>query len=55
MPASPFALIRDVFAARFEIQDSDSAEVAREKLEAGLLGLMEGSAEATACRRTSLE
>src|SRR2546430_10148465 len=29
MPASPFALMRDVFAARFNIQDNDSAAVAR--------------------------
>jgi class 3 adenylate cyclase/tetratricopeptide (TPR) repeat protein len=29
----PYALIRDLFAFRFEIQDSDRASVAREKLE----------------------
>lgn len=38
MAQLPYALIRDVFAFRFEIRDSDRAAVAREKLEAGLLG-----------------
>jgi class 3 adenylate cyclase/tetratricopeptide (TPR) repeat protein len=37
---SPFALIRDVFSARFEIQESDSAAVAREKFECGLSNLL---------------
>ena len=36
----PFALMRDVFANRFEIQDSDSASVAREKLERGVVELL---------------
>jgi serine/threonine protein kinase/tetratricopeptide (TPR) repeat protein len=35
----PFSLVRDVFAFRFEIQDSDSPMVAREKLERGMLAL----------------
>jgi len=38
MAQLPYALIRDVFAFRFDIKDSDRAAVAREKLEAGLLG-----------------
>src|SRR5205085_5496281 len=33
----PYALVRDVFSFRFEIQDSDPPEVAREKLESGML------------------
>jgi ABC-type oligopeptide transport system substrate-binding subunit/class 3 adenylate cyclase len=32
----PYALIRDLFAFRFEIQDSDSAASVREKLERGI-------------------
>jgi class 3 adenylate cyclase/tetratricopeptide (TPR) repeat protein len=38
----PFSLMRDVFANRFEIQDSDSSAVAREKLEQGILELLGG-------------
>jgi class 3 adenylate cyclase/tetratricopeptide (TPR) repeat protein len=38
MAQLPYALIRDLLAFRFEIKDSDRAAVAREKLEAGLLG-----------------
>lgn len=38
----PFSLIRDVFANRFEIQDSDSSAVAREKLERGIVELLGG-------------
>lgn len=33
--AAPYSLLRDVFAARFDILDSDSAAVARDKLELG--------------------
>ncbi|HEV3468897.1 MAG TPA: protein kinase, partial [Pyrinomonadaceae bacterium] len=33
----PYALVRDVFSFRFQIQDSDSPRVAREKLEGGLV------------------
>lgn len=47
MPSLPFALLRDVFAARFEIQDNDSAAVAREKLESGVVALLAGTADAT--------
>ena len=46
MPGLPFALMRDVFAARFEIQDNDAAAVAREKLEAGVVKLVAGAADA---------
>ena len=38
----PFALMRDVFANRFEIQDSDTSAVAREKLERGIVELLGG-------------
>jgi class 3 adenylate cyclase/tetratricopeptide (TPR) repeat protein len=48
MPGLPFALMRDVFAARFEIQDNDSAAVAKEKLETGVVKLVSGTADATA-------
>ncbi len=36
----PFTLIRDLFSARFQIQESDPATVAREKFENGLAGLL---------------
>ena len=39
----PFSLIRDVFFARFEIQESDPPAVAREKLERGLTALLQGN------------
>ncbi len=48
MASLPFALMRDVFAGRCEIQDNDSPEKARDKLEAGLLELVARSADATA-------
>jgi predicted ATPase/class 3 adenylate cyclase len=38
----PFSLMRDVFANRFEIQDSDASAVAREKLERGIIDLLGG-------------
>jgi serine/threonine protein kinase/tetratricopeptide (TPR) repeat protein len=41
----PYALVRDVFSFRFEIQDSDSPQVAREKLERGLLSMCKGVPE----------
>jgi predicted ATPase/class 3 adenylate cyclase len=41
----PFSLMRDVFANRFEIQDSDSSPVAREKLEHGIVELLGGKDE----------
>jgi predicted ATPase/class 3 adenylate cyclase len=36
----PFALVRDMFSARFAIQESDPPALAREKLEQGLLELL---------------
>ena len=49
MAGLPFGLMRDLFCSRFEIQESDPPELAREKLEKGLMGLgiaglQEGSA-----------
>src|SRR5205085_848837 len=41
----PYALVRDVFSFRFEIQDSDPPELAREKLERGMLAMCEGTPE----------
>lgn len=38
----PFSLMRDVFANRFEIQDSDSSAVARKKLQGGIVELLGG-------------
>ncbi|MDT7808133.1 MAG: hypothetical protein QOJ70_1946, partial [Acidobacteriota bacterium] len=35
----PYALVRDVFSFRFEIQDSDPPQVAREKLERGMISM----------------
>ena len=40
----PYALMRDVFAFRFEIQDSDPPPLAREKLESGMASMCEGVA-----------
>jgi class 3 adenylate cyclase/predicted ATPase len=40
MTRLPYALIRDMFAFRFDIQDSDRAAVARDKLEQGIVALM---------------
>jgi len=39
----PFSLLRDVFAIRFDILESDSSGVAREKFERGFVGLLEAS------------
>jgi hypothetical protein len=36
----PYALLRDLFAFRFQIQDSDRAAEARQKLEQGIAGFM---------------
>lgn len=47
MAGLPFSLMRDVFSARFEIQESDSPPVARQKLESGLVALLGASAEAS--------
>jgi serine/threonine protein kinase/tetratricopeptide (TPR) repeat protein len=41
----PYALVRDIFAFRFEIQDSDPPETAREKLERGMLAMWKGPSE----------
>ncbi|HEX8722069.1 MAG TPA: protein kinase [Pyrinomonadaceae bacterium] len=41
----PYALARDVFSFRFEIQDSDAAAVAREKLERGMLSMCPETSE----------
>lgn len=43
MSSQSFSLIRDLFCARFEIQDNDSAFVAREKLEQGICHLVSTS------------
>jgi len=43
--SQPFALIHDLFSARFEIQESDTSAVAREKFERGLAGLLATGAE----------
>lgn len=42
----PYALLRDIFSFRFEIAESDSLAVAREKLEQGIVGFMPGDSEA---------
>ena len=47
MHSLPFASLRDVFAARFEILDNDPPTVAREKLEEGITALLARTAEAT--------
>jgi serine/threonine protein kinase/predicted ATPase/class 3 adenylate cyclase len=41
----PYALVRDVFSFRFEIQDSDPPEVAREKLERGMIAMCHATPE----------
>jgi class 3 adenylate cyclase/tetratricopeptide (TPR) repeat protein len=40
MAGLPFSLIRDVFFSRFELQESDSVAVAREKFERGITELL---------------
>ena len=52
--SQPFALIRDLFCARFEIQESDPAALAREKFERGLAGLLVTGAEREAWSRKEL-
>ncbi|MBV8855820.1 MAG: protein kinase [Acidobacteria bacterium] len=47
----PYSLVRDLFSFRFEIQDSDPPEVAREKLERGMLSMCKGAAEAEVLMR----
>src|SRR5437588_206972 len=41
----PYALVRDMFSFRFEIQDSDPPEVARKKLEGGMLAMCKNTPE----------
>jgi len=41
MVGLPFSLIRDLFCARFEIQENDPPAVAREKLERGVASLLD--------------
>ena len=51
----PYSLVRDLFSFRFEIQDSDPPNVAREKLERGMFALSRGAGgeEEARCARTS--
>lgn len=42
----PYTLLRDLFAFRFEIADSDALSVARERLERGIVALMESDPDA---------
>jgi class 3 adenylate cyclase/tetratricopeptide (TPR) repeat protein len=42
----PFALARDLFSFRFEILDSDPADLAHRKLEAGIASTFDGEADA---------
>jgi Predicted ATPase len=46
--AAPYSLLRDLFSSRFEIQESDAPEVARQKLERGILSFGGESAESIA-------
>jgi serine/threonine protein kinase/tetratricopeptide (TPR) repeat protein len=46
--ASPYALIREMLALRFDIQDSDPAAEARQKLERGLVEMSTEAGSATA-------
>src|SRR5215208_2652068 len=43
----PFALLRDIFASSFGIQDNDSAAIARQKLETGILSYVRDQETAT--------
>ncbi len=43
MQGLPYSLVRDLFSFRFEIQDSDPPNVAREKLEHGIFALSGGA------------
>jgi class 3 adenylate cyclase/tetratricopeptide (TPR) repeat protein len=47
----PYSLVRDLFSFRFEIQDSDPPEVARGKLERGLLSMCGGAPESEVLMR----
>lgn len=46
MASAPYALLRDLFAFRFEIQESDNLVTARAKLEHGLSALLPNAADA---------
>ena len=46
MQNTPYALLRDIFSFRFEIQESDPLAVAHEKLEAGFCEFMRNDADA---------
>jgi class 3 adenylate cyclase/tetratricopeptide (TPR) repeat protein len=46
MTRLPYALLRNVLAARFGIQDGDPAAVARTALEAGVVALLDGAPDA---------
>ncbi len=46
MQNTPYALLRDIFSFRFEIQESDSLAVAHQKMEAGFREFMRGDADA---------
>jgi class 3 adenylate cyclase/tetratricopeptide (TPR) repeat protein len=48
MSGLPFSLMRDVFSSRFEIQESDTPALAREKFETGLLELFSRAASTSA-------
>lgn len=48
MLRQPYALMRNMFAFRFEIQDSDSAATVRDKLERGITGFLGPDTEARA-------
>jgi class 3 adenylate cyclase/predicted ATPase len=43
----PYALLRDIFSSSFGIQDNDSAAVARQKLESGILSYIRDEETAT--------
>ena len=47
----PYSLVRDLFSFRFEIQDSDPPQLARAKLERGLLSMCRGVPEAEVLMR----
>ena len=46
MSQIPYALLRDIFSSSFGIQDHDSAAVARQKMEAGVLSFMSDAEDA---------
>jgi tetratricopeptide (TPR) repeat protein len=53
MAGRPFALIRDVFSSRFDIQESDPVRLAGEKFVQGFVGLM-GAAPQSAGRQKAI-